>query len=99
MWKSASRWNPPGRGVIARTRERVSAGDGFPPGAGIPVLGGCFSRRCARFTGSGAPTLKDNRSDFPGFMALKKSQGMEGISVDSHLLRKLPFLLRQSNGK
>ncbi|MCX5915631.1 MAG: ASKHA domain-containing protein, partial [Deltaproteobacteria bacterium] len=65
------------------------------------VLGWCFNPALRKFhLEVEPPTLKDNRSDLSRLlMALKKSQGMEDISVDSHLLRKLPFVLRQADWK
>jgi uncharacterized 2Fe-2S/4Fe-4S cluster protein (DUF4445 family) len=90
------------RRVIARTRERVTAGRRVShQELESLVLGWCFSPALRKFyLEVEPPTLKDNRSDLSRLlMALKKSQGMEGISVDSHLLRKLPFVLRQSEWK
>jgi len=90
------------RRVIARTRERVTAGRRVShQELESLVLGWCFNPALRKFhLEVDPPTLKDNRSDLSRLlMALKKSQGMEGISVDSHLLRKLPFVLRQSDWK
>ena len=90
------------RGVISRTRERVTAGRRVShQELESLVLGWCFSPALRKVhLEVDAPTLKDNRSDLSRvLMALKKSQGMEGISVDSHLLPKLPFILRRPNWK
>jgi len=90
------------RRVIARTRERVTAGRRVShQELESLVLGWCFNPALRKFhLEVEPPTLKDNRSDLSRLlMALKKSQGMEGISVDSHLLRKLPFVLRQADWK
>jgi uncharacterized 2Fe-2S/4Fe-4S cluster protein (DUF4445 family) len=90
------------RRVIARTRERVTAGRRVShQELESLVLGWCFSPALRKvYLEVEPPTLKDNRSDLSRvLMALKKSQGMEGTSVDSHLLRKLPFVLRQADWK
>ncbi|HEX7371555.1 MAG TPA: ASKHA domain-containing protein [Thermodesulfobacteriota bacterium] len=90
------------RRVIARTRERVAAGRRVShQELESLVLGWCFSPALRKsYLEIEPPSLKDNRSDLSRLLlALKKSQGMEGISVDSHLLRKLPFVLRQSDWK
>jgi uncharacterized 2Fe-2S/4Fe-4S cluster protein (DUF4445 family) len=90
------------RRVIARTRERVTAGRRVShQELESLVLGWCFNPALRKFYLEIEPSSpRDNRSDLSRLlMALKKSQGMEGISVDSHLLRKLPFVLRQSDWK
>jgi len=90
------------RRVIARTRERVTAGRRVShQELESLVLGWCFNPALRKFyLEIEPPSPRDNRSDLSRLlMALKKSQGMEGISVDSHLLRKLPFVLRQSDWK
>jgi uncharacterized 2Fe-2S/4Fe-4S cluster protein (DUF4445 family) len=90
------------RRVIARTRERVTAGRRVShQELESLVLAWCFNPALRKFhLEVEPPTLKDNRSDLSRLlMALKKSQGMEDISVDSHLLRKLPFVLRQADWK
>jgi uncharacterized 2Fe-2S/4Fe-4S cluster protein (DUF4445 family) len=90
------------RRVIARTRERVTAGRRVShQELESLVLGWCFNPALRKFyLEMEPPSPRDNRSDLSRLlMALKKSQGMEGISVDSHLLRKLPFVLRQSDWK
>jgi len=90
------------RRVIARTRERVAAGRRVShQELESLVLGWCFSPALRKsYLEIEPPSLKDNRSDLSRLLlALKKSQGMEGISVDSHLLRNLPFVLRQSDWK
>jgi uncharacterized 2Fe-2S/4Fe-4S cluster protein (DUF4445 family) len=44
------------------------------------------------------PTLKDNRSDLSRLLlVLKKQYGLEGISIDSRLLKSLPFVLREAD--
>jgi uncharacterized 2Fe-2S/4Fe-4S cluster protein (DUF4445 family) len=90
------------RRVIARTRERVAAGRRVShQELESLVLGWCFNPALQKVhLEVEPPTLKDNRSDLSRLlMALKKSRGVEGISVDSHLLRKLPFILRRSDWK
>jgi uncharacterized 2Fe-2S/4Fe-4S cluster protein (DUF4445 family) len=90
------------RRVIARTRERVTAGRRVShQELESLVLGWCFSPALRKvYLEVEPPTLKDNRSDLSRvLLTLKRSQGMEGISVDSRLLRRLPFILRQSDWK
>jgi uncharacterized 2Fe-2S/4Fe-4S cluster protein (DUF4445 family) len=90
------------RRVIARTRERVTAGRRVShQELESLVLGWCFNPALRKFhLEVEPPTLKDNRSDLSRLlMALKKNLGLEGISIDSHLLRRLPFILRQADWK
>jgi uncharacterized 2Fe-2S/4Fe-4S cluster protein (DUF4445 family) len=90
------------RRIIARTRERVTAGRRVShQELESLVLGWCFSPALRKFYAEiEPPSLKDNRSDLSRLLlGLKKTQGMEGISVDFCLLRKLPFVLRQSGWK
>jgi len=90
------------RGVISRTRERVTGGRRVShQELESLVLGWCFNPALRKhYLEVEPPTAKDNRSDLSRLlMALKKSCGLEGISVDSRLLRKLPFVLREANWK
>jgi len=88
------------RKTIARTRERVSAGRQVShQELESLVLGWCFNPALRKyFIELEPPTTQDNRSDLTRLLwALRKSSGLEGISVDSRLLRRLPFLLRERN--
>jgi uncharacterized 2Fe-2S/4Fe-4S cluster protein (DUF4445 family) len=90
------------RRVIARSRERVTAGRRVShQELESLVLGWCFNPALRKFhLEVEPPTLKDNRSDLSRLlMALKKNLGLEGISIDSHLLPRLPFILRQADWK
>jgi len=84
---------------IARTRERVVAGRKVShQELESLVLGWCFSPALRKqYVEMEPPTLKDNRSDLSRLLlALKKLYGLEGISVDSRLLKNLPFILREA---
>ena len=88
--------------VIARTRERVGGGRRVShQELESLVLGWCFNPALRKqYVEVEPPTLKDNRSDLSRLLlALKKDFGLEGISVDSRLLRKLPFILREADWK
>ncbi len=88
------------RKTISRTRARVSAGRRVShQELESLVLGWCFSPALRKhFVELEPPTSQDNRSDLTRLLwALRKSSGLEGISVDSRLLRRLPFLLREGN--
>jgi uncharacterized 2Fe-2S/4Fe-4S cluster protein (DUF4445 family) len=60
------------------------------------VLGWCFNPALRKYyIEMEPPTIQDNRSDLSRvLLALKKHWGMENISVDSRLLKKLPSILR-----
>jgi uncharacterized 2Fe-2S/4Fe-4S cluster protein (DUF4445 family) len=88
--------------VIGRTRERVVAGRRVShQELESLVLGWCFNPALRKqYVEVEPPTLKDNRSDLSRLLlAIKKHFGFEGISVDSHLLKKLPFVLREADWK
>jgi len=90
------------RRVIARTRERVSAGRRVShQELESLVLGWCYSPALRKqFVEVEPPTAKDNRSDLSRLLvALKKNCGLEGISVDSRLLWRLPSILREADWK
>jgi len=90
------------RRFIARTRERVSAGRKVShQELESLVLGWCFSPALRKhYVEMDPPTVKDNRSDLSRLLlALKKQYGLEGISVDSRLLRRLPYTLREADWK
>jgi uncharacterized 2Fe-2S/4Fe-4S cluster protein (DUF4445 family) len=90
------------RRVISRTRERVSAGRRVSPQElESLVLGWCFNPALRKqYLEVEPPTPKDNRSDLSRLLlSLKKKFGFEGISVDSRLLHKLPFVLREADWK
>ncbi|MDH4266785.1 MAG: ASKHA domain-containing protein [Deltaproteobacteria bacterium] len=83
--------------VIARARERISAGRKVShQELESLVLGWCFNPALHKhYVEMEPPTIKDNRSDLSRvLLAMKKHYGMESISVDSRLLKKLPFVLR-----
>jgi uncharacterized 2Fe-2S/4Fe-4S cluster protein (DUF4445 family) len=88
--------------VIGRTRERVVGGRRVShQELESLVLGWCFNPALRKqYVEVEPPTLKDNRSDLSRLLlAIKKHFGFEGISVDSHLLKKLPFVLREADWK
>ncbi len=88
--------------VIARTRERVGGGRRVShQELESLVLGWCFNPALRKqYVEVEPPTLKDNRSDLSRLLlAMKKNFGFEGISVDSRLLKKLPFILREADWK
>ena len=88
--------------VIARTRGRVGAGRKVShQELESLVLGWCFNPALRKhYVGMDPPTIKDNRSDLSRLLlAIKKTHGHEGISVDSRLLKKLPFILREAGWK
>lgn len=83
--------------VIARARGRISAGRKVShQELESLVLGWCFNPALRKhYVEMEPPTIKDNRSDLSRvLLAMKKHYGMESISVDSRLLKKLPFILR-----
>ncbi|MGQ9695423.1 MAG: ASKHA domain-containing protein [Thermodesulfobacteriota bacterium] len=85
---------------IARTRERVRAGRKVShQELESLVLGWCFNPALRKYyVEMDHPSPKDNRSDLARLlMALKKQHGLESISVDFRLLKKLPFELRESD--
>jgi uncharacterized 2Fe-2S/4Fe-4S cluster protein (DUF4445 family) len=82
---------------LARSRERVSAGRKVShQELESLVLGWCFNPALRKhYVEMEPPTIKDNRSDLTRLLlAMKKQYGMESISVDFRLLKKLPFVLR-----
>ena len=84
--------------VLARSRERVSAGRKVShQELESLVLGWCFNPALRKYAVEmEPPTIKDNRSDLSRMLlAMKKQYGMESISVDFRLLKKLPFILRE----
>jgi uncharacterized 2Fe-2S/4Fe-4S cluster protein (DUF4445 family) len=86
--------------MIARTRGRVSAGRKVShQELESLVLGWCFSPALRKhYVEMEPPTIRDNRSDLSRLLqTLKKLYGLEGISVDSRLLRRLPFILREAD--
>jgi uncharacterized 2Fe-2S/4Fe-4S cluster protein (DUF4445 family) len=90
------------RRVIARTRERVGGGRRVShQELESLVLGWCFNPALHKqYVEVEPPTPKDNRSDLSRLLlAIKKNFGFEGISVDSRVLKKLPFVLRESDWK
>ncbi len=90
------------RRVIARTRERVGGGRrASHQELESLVLGWCFNPALRKvYVEVEPPTLKDNRSDLTRLLlALKRELGSEGPSVDSRLLRRLPFILREKDWK
>jgi len=83
--------------VIARARGRIGAGRKVShQELESLVLGWCFNPALRKhYVEMEPPTIKDNRSDLSRvLLAMKKHYGMESISVDSRLLKKLPFILR-----
>ena len=90
------------RRVIARTRERVGGGRrASHQELESLVLGWCFNPALRKVNVEVEhPTVKDNRSDLTRLLlALKRGFGFEGISVDSRLLPRLPFILREKDWK
>jgi len=88
------------RRVISRTRERVSAGRKVShQELESLVLGWCFSPALRKhYVEMEPPTIKDNRSDLSRLLlSMKKLHGLESISVDSRLLKRLPFVLREAD--
>jgi uncharacterized 2Fe-2S/4Fe-4S cluster protein (DUF4445 family) len=88
--------------VIARTRERVGGGRRVShQELESLVLGWCFNPALRKqYVEVEPPSLKDNRSDLSRLLlAMKRDFGFEGISVDSRLLKKLPFILREADWK
>jgi uncharacterized 2Fe-2S/4Fe-4S cluster protein (DUF4445 family) len=88
------------RKTIARKRERVSAGRQVShQELESLVLGWCFNPALAKhYVEAEPPSSQDNRSDLTRLLwALRKNCGLEGISVDSRLLRRLPFVLREKD--
>jgi uncharacterized 2Fe-2S/4Fe-4S cluster protein (DUF4445 family) len=88
--------------VISRARERVVGGRRVShQELESLVLGWCFNPALRKqYVEVEPPTLKDNRSDLSRLLlAIKKNLGFEGISVDLHLLKKLPFVLREADWK
>lgn len=84
--------------VIARTRERVGGGRQVShQELESLVLGWCFNPALHKhYVEMEPPTTRDNRSDLSRLLlALKKAQGLESISVDFHLFKRLPFVLRE----
>ncbi len=84
--------------ILARSRERVSAGRKVShQELESLVLGWCFNPALRKhYLEMEPPTNKDNRSDLSRvLLAMKKQSGLESISVDARLLKKLPFVLRQ----
>ena len=84
--------------VLARSRERVTAGRKIShQELESLVLGWCFNPALRKhYLEIEPPTIKDNRSDLSRvLLAMKKQNGLESISVDARLLKKLPFVLRQ----
>ncbi|MDI6753869.1 MAG: ASKHA domain-containing protein [Thermodesulfobacteriota bacterium] len=83
--------------VIARARGRISAGRKVShQELESLVLGWCFNPALRKhYVEMEPPTIKDNRADLSRvLLAMKKHYGVESISVDSRLLKKLPFILR-----
>ncbi|MBI4495466.1 MAG: DUF4445 domain-containing protein [Deltaproteobacteria bacterium] len=90
------------RRVIARTRERVSAGRKVShQELESLVLGWCFSPALRKYCLElEPPSSQDNRSDLSRLLlGLKKIHHLEAVSVDSRLLKRLPFLLREADWK
>ncbi|HSR12779.1 MAG TPA: ASKHA domain-containing protein [Thermodesulfobacteriota bacterium] len=90
------------RKVISRTLQRVAGGRRVShQELESLVLGWCFNPALRKvFAEVDPPTLKDNRSDLSRLLiALKKTSGYDGISVDSRVLHKLPFVLREADWK
>ncbi len=88
--------------VLARTRERVSAGRKVShQELESLVLGWCFNPALRKnYVEMEPPTTQDNRSDLSRLLqTMKKAQGLESISVDARLLKSLPFVLREANWK
>ncbi len=90
------------RKIISRTRERVPAGRKIShQELESLVLGWCFSPAVRKFYMEvEPPSIRDNRSDLSRLIqTMKKLFGLEGISVDSRLLGKLPSVLRRADWK
>ena len=90
------------RRVISRVRERVGAGRRVShQELESLVLGWCFNPALRKqYVEVEPPAPKDNRSDLSRLLlALKRSFGTEGISVDFRLFKKLPFVLRGAHWK
>lgn len=87
------------RRALARTRERVAGGRKVShQELESLVLGWCFNPALRKhYVEMEPPTIKDNRSDLSRLLlAMKKLHGLESISVDSRLLKRLPFVLREA---
>jgi len=85
--------------ALARTRERVTSGRKVSQQElESLVLGWCFSPALRKlYVEMEPPTIKDNRSDLSRLlMAMKKLHGLESISLDFRLLKRLSFILREA---
>jgi uncharacterized 2Fe-2S/4Fe-4S cluster protein (DUF4445 family) len=90
------------RGVLARPREGQAAGRLSGAQALEGLIAGWFFNPALRklHTALPAPTLDDNRSDLSRLlMGLKKTHGVESISVDFRVIQKLAHTLRQADWK
>ncbi|MGB9698340.1 MAG: ASKHA domain-containing protein [Thermodesulfobacteriota bacterium] len=84
--------------LISRTRERVRAGRKVSHHElESLVLGWCFNPAVRKYyIEMEPPSSQDNRSDLARLLwALRKQHGLESISVDFRLIKKLPFILRE----
>lgn len=85
------------RQALNRTREQISGGRKVSQQElESLVLGWCYNPTLRKhYVEMDAPTIKDNRSDLSRLlMAMKKLYGLESISIDFRLLKRLPFVLR-----
>ena len=85
---------------INRARERVNAGRKVTyQELESLVLGWCFHPALQKYyLEIDPPTNGDNRSDLSRMlMALKKTHHFDLVSVDSQILKKLPFVLREAD--
>lgn len=85
---------------IGRPRDRVRAGRKVShQELESLVLGWCFNPALRKYyIEMEPPSPKDNRSDLARLLwALKRQHGLESVSVDFRLFKKLPFVLRESD--
>lgn len=86
--------------TITRTRERVRAGRKVShQELESLVLGWCFNPALRKYyVEMEPPSPKDNRSDLARLLlALKRQHGLESVSVDFRIFKKLPFVLREKD--
>ena len=88
--------------TLLRGRGRVSAGRKLShQKLESAVLGECFTPTSVkRYLEIGPPSLQENQADLDRvLLALKRQGGIEEISVDPHILKTLPKVLRQDGWK
>ena len=90
------------RGALSRKREGQAAGQLMSPQEMENLASGWMFNPALRkvYVELSPPTIEDNRSDLTRLLTgIKTAHGIQSISADMRVIKKLPYLLREADWK